>query len=531
MPRKNKQAMSISVIGLARSGLARLCALLVLWGSAHTSCADWTGFRNDGGSQVECQLPTAWSPTNGIAWQRELPGYGQSSPVILNEKVFVTAVEGPMKERLLVLCISLTSGQTLWSYELAATNQAASNFMASRAAPTPVVDEGGVYAFFESGDCVAVDHAGSLLWHRDLTADYGRFDNNHGLGSSPAHNATHIFLNIEHKGPSYLLSLDKTTGLTSWKVERGSTSSWSSPIVAQVQGHEQVIVSSGGNVTSYRAANGDKVWSLDGLDGNSVPSPTVIGERLFIGARLPEFSEEGSIRSNCCIDLSDLHEGVPKVLWRAEKALSDYASPAVCEQFAYFVNKAGVLYCLDTASGQVHYAQRLGTQCWATPIIAQSMIYFFGKDGKTQILKAGAEHELLASNALWDEDNPPKPETYVEHTGGHGHGGAGPNGPPGSGSRRAAGGGMLAALKEADKDGDGVLAADEIPADFKPMLARIDSNGDGRLDQEELKAMADSFAARRSDSQTTARDPIVYGAAASQGKIVIRTGTRLYCIQ
>jgi outer membrane protein assembly factor BamB len=513
------------------TGLLRLSALLALLCPVEASYADWTGFRNDGGSQTDCQLPTAWSPASGVAWQRELPGYGQSSPVILKDKIFVTAVEGPMKERLLVLCISLTSGETLWSYEMAATNQAASNFMASRAAPTPTVDERGVYAFFESGDCMAVDHSGSLLWHRDLTADYGRFDNNHGLGSSPAHNATHLFLNIEHKGPSYLLAVVKTSGQTSWKVERESNSSWSSPIVAQVQGQEQVIVSSGGNVTSYNASSGDKVWSLGGLDGNSVPSPTLMGERLYIGARLPEFAEEGSIRSNCCIDLSQLRAGEPKVVWRAEKALSDYASPAVCEQFAYFVNKAGVLYCLDAASGNVHYAKRLGTQCWATPIVSQSMIYFFGKDGKTQILKAGAEHELLASNALWDEDNPPKPERYLEHTGGHGNGGAGPNGPPGSGSRRAAGGGMLAALKEADKDGDGVLAAAEIPADLKPMLARIDSNGDGRLDQEELKAMADSFAARRSDSQTTARDPIVYGAAASHGKIVIRTGTRLYCIQ
>ena len=90
---------------------------------------------------------------------------------------------------------------------------------------------------------------------------------------------------------------------------------------------------------------------------------------------------------------------------------------------------------------------------------------------------------------------------------------------------------MMGMLTAADKNGDGILSAEEIPADFRPMLARIDKNGDGSLDKDEMKAMADSFAARRADSATEARDPIVYGAVASDGKILIRTGTRLYCIQ
>ena len=90
---------------------------------------------------------------------------------------------------------------------------------------------------------------------------------------------------------------------------------------------------------------------------------------------------------------------------------------------------------------------------------------------------------------------------------------------------------MMAAMMAGDKNEDGLLQPDEISPDFKPMLARIDTNHDGSLDAAELKAMVESFAARRADSQAGARDPIVYGAAASAGRIVIRTGTRLYCIQ
>lgn len=65
---------------------------------------------------------------------------------------------------------------------------------------------------------------------------------------------------------------------------------------------------------------------------------------------------------------------------------------------------------------------------------------------------------------------------------------------------------------------------------FRGMIARIDTSGDGKLDESEIDAMAKGFAERRKDASATSRDPIVYGVAASEGKIIIRTGTRLYAI-
>ncbi len=509
-------------------------ALLVSLNFGLAAHSEWTSFRSGGESRATGELPLRWNPQEGIAWQFELPGYGQSTPIILQDRVYVTAVEGTQKEFCLVLCYDLISGEELWRYEFQSANPSPSNYMASRAAPTPTVDERGLYAFFETGDVLAVNLQGEKLWHRELTADYGKFDNNHGLGASPTHNATHVFLNIEHRGPSYLLALDKLSGETSWKVERESGSSWSSPIVAEVNGAEHLIVSSGGSVAAYNVQDGSQLWSLDGLDGNTVPSPTLVNSKLFIGARLPEFAAEGSVRSNCCIDLSKLGAEGPEVLWRAEKAVSDYCSPVQVGNVTYFVNKGGLLYCVDSLSGKLHYVKRLGTDCWGTPIVAGDLVYFFGKDGKTQVLKASSEYQLVASNHLWDESSPPKPEHYLEYVGGgHGHSGAGAEG--GNAKRRdsggGAGGGMMAALMAGDANGDGILQADEISSDFKPMLARVDTNQDGSLDADEIKAMAASFAARRANSQASARDPIVYGVAATQGAIIIRTGTRLYCIQ
>ncbi|MFM7831948.1 MAG: PQQ-binding-like beta-propeller repeat protein, partial [Planctomycetaceae bacterium] len=145
-----------------------------------------------------------------------------------------------------------------------------SNYSASRAAPTPVVDASGVYCFFEGGDVLALSHSGELLWKRDLVAEYGRFQNNHGLGSSPTQTDDLVILNIEHRGPSFLLALQKRTGATVWRSERPSGTSWTSPIVAEFGGELQVIVSSAGSVTGWSPRDGVQLWTVGGLAGNSV---------------------------------------------------------------------------------------------------------------------------------------------------------------------------------------------------------------------------------------------------------------------
>lgn len=522
---------------------AFLLAMALVGSSSVIAQADWTSFRNGGASSTG-KLPVQWSPES-IAWQLELTGYGQSTPVIHDQHVFVASVVGEMKEQCLIQCVNLTDGKEQWSCQVSSAKQSPSNYMASRAAPTPVVDDAGIYVFFETGDLIAADLSGKQLWHRDLGEDFGGFESNHGLGSSPTQNATHLFLNLEHKGPSHLVAINKADGTSSWKVSRPSGSSWSSPIFVESAGSPQVIVSSAGAVTSYDSSNGNELWTVNGLDGNSVPSPTAHAGRLLVGARLPEFAKEGSIRSNCCLDISNSSGQSPEVLWRADKAISDYASPVVVGEFVYFINKVGVLHCLDIATGKLHYRKRLQGACWATPIASGSHVYFFGKDGTTQIVEADEEFKLIGSNNLWNSTAPPKPEHYVEFSqsghGAHGQSSHGhekadsatlpKHGKSGEAQSRRPGGGMIAALMRGDANGDGSLVGDEISADFKSLLPRVDSNGDGKLDPKELEAMAKSFAERRAGAQSGARDPIVYGVAASDGCLVIRTGTRLYCIQ
>ncbi|WP_162273954.1 outer membrane protein assembly factor BamB family protein [Mariniblastus fucicola] len=557
-----------SIAALAEEGNA---------GDGSTDKAAWSSFRGAGNSTVspDASIPLKWSPGSGISWQVELPGYGQSSPLVFAGKVLVTAVEGPQKEKNLVVCVDRESGETLWRYDQSTTLKGPSNFMYSRAAPTPIADRSRVVAFFESGDLIAVGlNSGKKLWSRDLKEELGPLSSRHGLGSSLAQTDDLLFINLEHDGPSALLAIQKSDGATKWKSERPSGSSWSSPAVMQRGDQTQVVVSSGGEAAGYDAETGRELWKIIGLAGNSVPSPLVVENRIYLGARLPEFgSVATAAKSNLCLEFE---EGAtePEVAWRSKRCVADYASPVVCGDNVFLINGDGILGCLDKNTGEEKYRQRLGMVCWATPIVHDNHLFIFGKNGKTTVLKAGGQFSKVGDNHLWDSADPPRPVSYVEYFpssggGGHGHGGHGSHGgvqkqPAGhakhaSGARHSGeskpgthsggysahaagkrsdelgdettpGAGMLTGMLKRDVDGDGLLSGDEIPGRLNTVMENIDLNKDGRLDKSELKKMADSFAAKRKNSKQSSRDPIVYGVAADSSGIIVRTGTRLYAI-
>jgi outer membrane protein assembly factor BamB len=129
---------------------------------------NWPAFRGDGSGTTTADLPTTWSTEEGIAWQVDIPGYGQSSPVVWNGKVFVTSSDGPFQENCQVHAYDLKNGAKLWTSKVAATTKVENYFRNSRAAPTCVVDEASVYSFFASGDVTAMSHECRIRWSTPL---------------------------------------------------------------------------------------------------------------------------------------------------------------------------------------------------------------------------------------------------------------------------------------------------------------------------------------------------------------------------
>lgn len=369
----------------------------------------WPSFRGDGSSVSHAiQLPVEWSPTKNIAWRTTLSGYGQSSPVVWGGLVFTTAIDGDEKDKAIVSAVDLKSGKIVWWRSINTTTKGKNNPMMSRAAPTPCVDADALYAFVETGDVVAFSHTGMLKWHRSLTKDYGAFKNNHGLASSPVQTSDTLIVLVDDMSGSYLLALEKGTGKNRWKTERPAKASWTSPVVMPYQGRSAVVVSSSGSLTIHDADTGKLHATHEGLVGNNIPSATIVGQRIIVGAGENRMKpdRQASAKSNCCVELRTNGDQVTIVSrWQGKKALSHHASPLVHRGCVYFVDKSGVVHCVDFETGEEYYSERLDNPCWTTPIAHGDHVYFFGKEGITTVLKAGSKYERVASNRLWSVED------------------------------------------------------------------------------------------------------------------------------
>ncbi len=365
---------------------------------------NWPAFLGAGAADIAADsIPVEWSGTKNLAWKIELPGYGQSSPVIWNDRVFFTSVEGPMKEQFHAICVNLADGKQLWKRTLESSQEVKSSSFVSRAAPSPVVDAERVITMFENGDLVAWSHEGEQLWKRSLVEDYGAIENGHCIGASPMQTDDAVFVLVDHNGPGYLLKVNKADGKTVWKADRSSRMSWNSPVLMTVGGKSCVLVSAKGSVDGYDLETGDVIWSYTDVVGNTSATPIPFEDgRFLVGASSGR--DPSQEITNMAMQIVEDKDGrlVARKMWDAGRASCTFGSPMTYRGFAYWVGKGGILYCLDSESGKLQYKKRIGSSAWATPLGIGDRVYFFGKDGTTVVLAVGSEFRQLASNSFDD---------------------------------------------------------------------------------------------------------------------------------
>jgi outer membrane protein assembly factor BamB len=448
---------------------------------------NWTGFRDGGSSIVSADLPTTWSAEEGVAWQADIPGYGQSSPVVWNDQVYVTSSDGPFQQDCQVHAFDLETGDKRWTAQVAATTKVENYFRNSRAAPTCCVDAAGVYSFFASGDVTAMTHRGETRWSTPVIKIYGDVENERGVASSLAQTDDHLFVLVDHHGPSYLLAIGKADGQVAWRADRGArVPSWSSPVVARQGDRDIVITSSADTVDAYDAATGVALWQVPGLQGNHIPSASVVGNRIFVGSTTMyggATDEDAVAGSNCCIELTGDRDGPQyKILWGAERANSYYSTPLAFAGYVYYVNKAGVLYCVDQETGKQVFAKRIGNPCWASAIgvtkpDGEQLVYIVLKNGYSIVMRPGDQYDQVAKNQLYDAQA------------------------------------MIEASEEAEKQ----RRANTVPPD-----QAVPKTGPEKF----LAGMPES----RLHEMFSYGDPMVYGVAVASDRLLIRTGQRLYCV-
>lgn len=370
-------------------------------------------------------LPLNWDPSSPD-WQVEIPGYGQSAPVVWDNRIYLTSVSGAQKETYQLSCFELLSGRELWSQSTVASHLQESSAMVSRAAPTPVVDEAGVYVFYESGQLVAFTHEGQPRWSRSLQNEYGMFENKFGISASLSQTEEAIYVLVDHRGPSYLMAIAKADGGNLWRVERGTREhSWSSPGIVRLVDREVVVCSSVGTVDVYDAKTGEHLIADDRVGGNSVATPVDLGEGRFLVASLIRPADgpvEGALTSNLLAKIVYDDAGYRlQIAWIADQARGSFCSPVAHDGYCYWINPTGVLYCLEMETGTQVYSKRLPCGgCWATPLAIEDRLYCFGRSGEVSVVRCGPEFEILSdSNRLWLAEEEATTQTLYAAVAGH----------------------------------------------------------------------------------------------------------------
>lgn len=352
--------------------------------------------------------PLAWSPKQNVQWRAELTGYGQSSPVVWDGQIYVTSVSGDMKQDFYVTSFDLQTGKRIWQHKLKNSSPEKNTTYVSRAAPSPACDQEGVVAFFEGGNLIALSHEGKVRWERDLVEDYGAIKARHGLGSSLEQNDRNVFAWVERAEAPYVLAVEKKTGRTVWKSNGLGVTTWSSPRLIPVGDKQHLVLSGIGKLSGLDPETGKRLWDFEDISGNSTPTPIPVGNgRFLIGATAGggESAGTNAAASNGVVQIEKQADGSfsAKYAWHAKRATSSFGSPIAHKGLVYFVNRSGVVFCLDLKTGEEKYAARTADSTWATPIAIGERIYLFGRKGTTTIIKTGSEFNQLAVNKLWTE--------------------------------------------------------------------------------------------------------------------------------
>jgi outer membrane protein assembly factor BamB len=367
--------------------------------------ANWHRFRGFQGAGVStfADPPQKWDVASGegIVWKTAVPLPGKNSPVVWQDRVFLS---GATEQRREVYCFSTDTGEILWRYEAKGTPASTAEPPevtegTGFAAPTTVADGNSVFAMFANGDVAAVGFDGKQRWARSL----GIPVNSYGHAASLALDRDRLIVQFDQAlkkdEKSRLLALDAVTGDTVWEVPREVPNSWPSPIVIEHEGVVQIITCADPWVVAYAAEDGKELWRANCLEGDVGPSPVYHAGRVYVVNEFPRLSV---IEAGGSGDVTESH-----IKWGADYGLPDCCSPLVTDDFVMLVASFGVLTCYDARTGDdepLWEAEFDDCSFTSSPTLAGGRVYLFDDEGKVWIVEPTRDEcQRIAENSLGEK--------------------------------------------------------------------------------------------------------------------------------
>lgn len=410
-----------------RSVRLALCASLSILGSTALlpnafaeNWPQWRGPKNDGVS-AEKNIATEWSPEKNVLWRSELPGQAGATPVVWNDRIFLTSSEG---DDLVLIAISTKDGSKLWKQKVGSGNQDARAGEGNSASPSPSTDGKHVWCFFGTGilACYTVD--GQPVWKVDVNERFGKLDIQFGMTSTPVLHGDSLYLQLIH-GPmkfddnsrtGKVIKLDKTTGETQWEIDRITNAgfeckhSYASPFIYQDDKQEFLVVHGADCITGHTLSDGKELWRFGELNGPTqlnpkqndptfrfVASPTVVPGTIIV----PTAKEGPLVVLKVNEALSGDSSKKPEVVSWSIPRTPDVSIPVIVDGLVYILHKDGKLQCMDLKSGEEIYFQRTYTgQHRSSPTYADGHLYFASNDGHCTVVKTGRDFQIVSTNAM-----------------------------------------------------------------------------------------------------------------------------------
>ncbi len=404
----------------------------IAWSAAvaAVSADDWPHWRGQqaNGVSSEQTLPTRWSTTENVAWKAAIAGLGISTPIVSGDRVFVTSQLGSgisrpgprlvqggdataMGERALgsgrsaagedktvfiVEAFGRADGKRVWERRIEAEGALTpTHEKHNLATPSPVTDGTFVFAVFGTGQLLALDRNGTVVWQRHLGKEYSPFDIQWGHGSSPVLYGDTLMLLCDHPSASYLIALDKRTGKERWKADRGKGRvSYSTPLVVHGPSGDEVIVNSSQRIDAYDPKSGSLLWHTGTDNRFPVPSP-VFHDGVIFASRGYRSGPYMAIKPGGRGDITGSH-----VVWTVPTGAPYVSSLLHYDGIVYMANDVGVLTAVDAATGERVWQERVEGVFSASPVGGAGHVYFVSENGDTIGVRAGRTPQIVARNPV-----------------------------------------------------------------------------------------------------------------------------------
>jgi outer membrane protein assembly factor BamB len=396
--------LRIAVIGLAVSCLVSPADL------RGENWPGWRGPRGDGTS-LEHGIPVRWSGTENVAWKVAVPHPGHASPIVWQNRIFLVGTDLEKQERILT-ALDRANGSVVWERSVVRTPLEEKHRLNSYSSSTPVTDGKLVYvSFLDEGQMfvAAYDIDGTERWK----VHPGAFSSKHGYCSSPVLFEDKVIVNGDHDGDAYLVALDRQTGHTIWKTERENrTRSYCTPIIRDIGGRTQMVLSGSKCVASYDPRDGARHWIIDGPTEQFVASVVDGHDLLFVTGGFPEHHVL-AIKPTGSGNVTGSH-----IAWRHAGKLASYVpSPIAVGDNFLVASDDGQATCLDVRTGNVQWSNHLSRHFSASLVAAGGLVYFLDDFGVTQVVKPGKTFEAVAVNKLFEaSESDAKPQDEVKDT-------------------------------------------------------------------------------------------------------------------